>query len=195
MQRRALIALVGMVCGSPLLIHAPIHAQETSQESIEHAAPVIVPGVLPAGTEVHLRMLEAVASNTHKRGDHFSMEVVDSVIVEGREWIPAGSLAVGEVIFASKSGMGGNPGRLILGTRSVQANNLKIDLHSFTAGTGQDRRDAALGLGVTLSVVGLFVTGKNMVIPKGTDVFAKTAADIVPSVLTDNKQTETKNEN
>jgi hypothetical protein len=131
--------------------------------------------MLAADTEVHLRLLAPVASNTHKHGDHFPLEVVDPVVVEGVTIIPAGARGEGEVVHAQKAGFGGRGGELILASRFVNVGDQTIKLHSFSAGKGNDRVNLALGL--SFAVVGIFVTGKNITLPAGTDVYAKTATD------------------
>src|SRR5215831_19281236 len=128
MKKVALIPLSALLYAFPFSIHAQAASDsEQSAVKIEH-------GMLREGTEVHLKMLETVASNTYKRGDRFGMEVAEPVIVDGREWIPVGSPAVGEVIDAAKPGAGGKAGRLILATRFVVTKDVQITLHSFTAG-------------------------------------------------------------
>jgi hypothetical protein len=131
--------------------------------------------LLPAGTEIHLRLLEPVASNTHAHGDRFKLEVAESVVVDGAEVIPAGAACVGEVVHAGKAGFGGRAGELILATRFVRVGDQEVRLRSFTASNGSDRVNLAMGLSYVL--VGLFVEGKNIVVPAGTDVYAKVAVD------------------
>ena len=120
--------------------------------------------MLAAETEVHLRLLEPVASNTHKHGDRFKLEVV----------------------HAAKAGFGGKAGELILASRFIRLGDREVKLRSFSAGNGTERVNLAMGL--SFVVVGLFVQGKNIALPAGTDVFAKIAADselaIAPSVPT-----------
>jgi hypothetical protein len=131
---------------------------------------------LPADTEIHLRLLESVASNTHKRGDRFKLEVAEPVLINSQEVIPSGCAAEGEVIHSAKAGMAGKPGELILAARLLQLGEQQIKLRSFSAATGQNRYNLANGLSITLVIPGLFVVGKNISIPSGTDVYAKVAA-------------------
>jgi hypothetical protein len=141
--------------------------------------------IIPAGTEVHLRLLEPVASNTHKHGDRFSLEVVDPVAVDHATVVPSGAKAEGEVIHAAKAGFGGRGGELILVSRFVRAGDTTIKLRSFSAGSGDDRVNLAMGLSYVL--VGIFVTGKEITLAAGTDVYAKVAADteVSPTLITE----------
>jgi hypothetical protein len=156
-------------------------AAPCAQDAPATAAPA---RVLSAETEVHLRLLEPVASNTHKHGDRFKLEVVEPVVVDGEVLIPAGAACIGEVVHAAKAGFGGKAGELILASRFIRLGDREVKLRSFSAGNGTERVNLAMGL--SFVVVGLFVQGKNIALPAGTDVFAKIAADselaIAPSV-------------
>jgi hypothetical protein len=160
-------------------------------------APAPATRVLPAATEIHLRLLEPVASNTHKHGDRFKLEVVEAVAVDGDVVIPAGAAGVGEVVHAAKAGFGGKAGELILASRFVQVGDREVKLRSFSAGNGTQRVNLAMGL--SFVVVGLFVQGKNIALPEGTDVFASVAADselaVAPPVPSEPTRETENNEN
>lgn len=180
-----------LLCAFSLIYINPIAAlgeeppPDTSAPAIDsEQASVARLYTLAAGTEVHLRLLESVASHTHKRGDLFKLEVAQPIDVDGAIVVPAGSPAIGQVVHAAKSGMSGKAGELILATRSLSVGEHEVKLRSFTAGNGENRLALATGLGVTLGIPALFVVGKNLVLPAGTDVYAKVTADTsLPSVL------------
>jgi hypothetical protein len=131
--------------------------------------------LLPADSEIRLRLLEPIASNSHKHGDKFALEVIEPVTIDGVALIPAGAKGEGQVVHAAKGGFGGRAGELILASRSVSVGGQTVKLRSFSAGNGQDRVNLALGL--SFAVVGIFVTGKDIALPAGTEVFAKVSAD------------------
>jgi len=80
--------------------------------------------------------------------------------------------------------MSGKAGELILATRFLQVGTREVKLRSFTAGNGENRLALAAGVGVTLGIPALFIVGKNLVLPAGTDVYAKVAADTsLPSIV------------
>lgn len=141
--------------------------------------------LLAAGTEIHLRLLEPVASHTHKRGDRFKLEVAEPVTVDQSVIIvPAGSPAIGEVVHAAKPGMSGKAGELILVARFLRVGEHEVKLRSFVAGNGDNRLALATGLGMALGLPALFVVGKNLVLPADTNVYAKVSADTpLPSVV------------
>src|SRR5262245_10944708 len=108
--------------GALLVLACTAQAEDAASSAASaSAAPVSDPAahVLAANTEVHLRLLAPVASNTHKHGDHFPLEVVDPVVVDGMTVIPAGAKGEGEVVHAQKAGFGGRGGELILASRFV----------------------------------------------------------------------------
>ena len=100
-------------------------------------------------------------------------------------------------MHAAKAGFGGKGGELILATRFVRVGEQEVRLRSFTASNGSDRVNLALGLSPLL--VGLLVEGKNILVPEGTDVYAKIAADselpVISSVSTEATTEIDNNEN
>lgn len=151
----------------------PVSASEQSESRVAV--------LLSADTEVRLKLLEPVASNTHQHKDRFALEVVEPVIVDGLILVPAGTAAEGEVVHAQKGGFGGRGGELILVSRSLRVHDQTIRLRSFSAANGQERVNLAVGL--SFAVVGIFVKGKDISLSEGTEVFAKIAADslVVPT--------------
>ncbi|HEU4600701.1 MAG TPA: hypothetical protein VFS24_01975 [Steroidobacteraceae bacterium] len=134
--------------------------------------------LLAANTEIHLRTVETVASNLQKRGRRFRMEAAEPVIIDGIEVIGKGARGEGEVIHSERAGMGGRPGELIVAARFIRAGDRDVTLKSFTVGVGKDRLNLAMGVGATLGLPGLFIRGKDIVIPAGSDVFARVATDV-----------------
>jgi len=174
------------LCAFSLFHLGPVGASDEALTSQAASAPAPETPLhtLAAGTEIHLRLLEPVGSHTHKRGDRFKLEVAQAIAVGDFIVVAAGSPAIGEVIHAAKSGMSGKAGELILVARSLSAGEHVVKLRSFTAGNGENRFALATGLGVTLGIPALFVVGKNLVLPAGTDVYAKVTADTpLPSVM------------
>lgn len=157
-------------------------AQETPADKAPAESSETFPYLLKADTEVQLRLLAPVASNTHKRGDRFALEVARPVMVDGAIVVPAGAQGEGEVVHAAKGGFGGRAGELILVSRFLRVGDQTIKLRSFSAGNGEDRVNLAAGLSMVM--VGIFVNGKEIALPAGTNVFAKVAADqLLPATL------------
>ena len=148
---------------------------------------------LSEGTTLHLQINEDVTSGSFKRGDHFKLHLSEPVTLDGLEVIHAGAYAEGEVVHAAKPGSSGTPGALILTARFIQVGDLKIKLRSYTGGTGKDNFGSATAVGVTIGFPAMFIRGKNIVIPAGTDVYAQVVESSVLTIA-DNQQ-ETASEN
>jgi hypothetical protein len=153
----------------------------------EVATPAVAPGTpmtVPALTPVYIRIDAELTSKTSRNGDRFPIHVDEDVRVGDVVVIPAGSAGEGEVIHAAKSGAGGKPGELLIAARFVRVGDREVRLRSFSLGAkGRDRANAALGTGVVLGPLALFVVGGVMTIPNGTVGGAKTATEIqLPAV-------------
>ena len=59
---------------------------------------------IPAGTEIRLSLTSAIASDTSQVEDAVSAEVSQAVTIDGREVVPAGATAAGNVTGAEDSG-------------------------------------------------------------------------------------------
>ncbi len=114
-------------------------AAQPAESAADMASHTYQTFTLRADTELHLRMLDTVASNTHKRLDRFKLELVEPITFEGRENVPVGSLAEGEVVHSAKAGMAGKAGELILATRFLRVGkNISVpsgtDVYAKVAG-------------------------------------------------------------
>ena len=141
--------------------------------SAVHAQDVAAAGpatrVLPAETEIHLRLLKPIASNTHKHGDRFKLEVAEAVVVDGSVVIPAGATCVGEVVPGEPDR---RQGRRADSRQPLRARR-RAGREAAVLFRGQRHPAHQSGDGSELVLVGLFVQGKNIVLPQGTEVFAK----------------------
>jgi hypothetical protein len=132
---------------------------------------------LPANTVVELETVDAVSSKTSKPKDFFRLRVAEDVRVDGRVLIPAGTEATGQVVHAAKSGAGGKAGELILAARAIKLPQGDVRLRSGFGAAGQQRTGAALATSIAVGVFGLFVHGKELMLPAGTPVSARVAED------------------
>ena len=139
------------------------------------AAPVAQ--VLAANTVVELETVDEVSSRTSKPKDFFRMRVAQDVRIGDRVVIPAGTEAMGQVVHAAKSGGGGKAGELILAARSIKLAEGEVKLRSGFGASGRQRIGAALATSIAVGVFGLMVHGKDLVLPAGTPLSARVAAD------------------
>ena len=74
------------------------------QVATKAAAPSYREVTIPSGTTLSLSLTSPVASDTSKVEDAVSAELTHAVTVDGREVLPAGSTAAGQVTSAEASG-------------------------------------------------------------------------------------------
>jgi hypothetical protein len=79
---------------------------EDGTSIIEPASAEIPPSTLtvPSFTEVAVEILAELGSKTSIKGETFPIRLVNAIIVDGREIVPAGAEGVGEVIHAKGNG-------------------------------------------------------------------------------------------
>ena len=90
---------------------------------------------IPAGTELTLALDTTLSSETSQAGDTFSATVVESIEMEGREVIPAGSTIQGSVTEATPAKRGAGEAMLAL---SFGALRLASGYHTNVVGSFQE---------------------------------------------------------
>jgi len=159
----------------------------TTQVS-EPARGTVIPArgtVIPALTPVRIEVLAALGSKTSKSLDSFPIRLVEPIIIDGKEVVPAGTTGMGEVVHAKKSGGMGAAGELVLAARFLEVGVAKLPLRSMKLARAGDSsietvnaiNVASAASFIPVSVIGFFITGGQVVVPEGTIAEAKTAAD------------------
>jgi len=153
-----------------LVIPAPLFAQDVPEVALAEAL------VIPARTEVVLRVDVEISSKTAKRGDKFPLTLVSDIRVGDYLLVPAGATGEGEVIHSVGKGFGGSAGELLLAARYLNIGASKLKLQSFKiAKTGANNSAEAIVATNLFLPAGLFVTGSSAVVPAGQVAAAKTA--------------------
>jgi len=137
--------------------------------SAQPASPATRTLILHANSLIPLRFMESVGSDANKPGTNFRMQLTDDINVDDAVVIPAGSIAVGEVIHSQPAGAFGKAGELIVSARYVLLGERQIKLHSNLGSAGRSEVGAAFFIP--------FVHGKQAVIAADSEVVAKTARD------------------
>jgi hypothetical protein len=179
------------------LIAAPLSAQ--TPPAIESPAPAPAPAaaslapLLPANAVVELEMVDTVASDVSKPGDFFHMRVSVPLASQGRVLVPAGTVAVGQVVHAQKAGGGGKAGELILAARYLELPQGQVKLRSTLGAAGADRIRSSLVVSLLVGIIGMTVKGQNVAMPTGAALSARIAADtpITPAPATADVTTAT----
>ena len=143
---------------------------------------------LPTDTLVRIRLLDTLDSKNWKEGDQFPYEVSSDVVVDGRVAIPAGAKGAGVISHAHSAGAFGKSGKLELSFGSLPVGNGRtVELMlSDKARSGNEKEHLAAGAslaGLALAgpiglVGGLFIHGKNISIPAGSEMYVATAGEV-----------------
>ena len=120
--------------------------------------------VVVAGTDLRVRLDQAVSSQSNRPGDEFDATVTEPVIVEGKTVVPKDTRVKGLIVDARESGHLETPARLVLSLRSMEVagESYQIETDSFgRSGKSHKNRDLFLigggaGLG---SVIGAIAGG------------------------------------
>lgn len=131
--------------------------------------------VLPARTELVLRLDEEVASDRARVGQSVGVSVARDVIVDGAVLIPRGTAGVGAVTYRSGKGAFGKSGKLDIELRSIEIGGRSIPVVGRYHAAGDGRTGETIGTIIVGGVVaGAFVTGRNAVFEEGRQFTAFT---------------------
>lgn len=141
---------------------------------------------VPAGTVVVVEIVDQLSTRRQKSGDRFALRLAAPLIIDGKVVLRAGTRGAGEVVESAKPGMGGKGGKLVLAARYLNRRGGRVPLQGLQlAAGGRDRSNAAQAVGLTgiafgpLGLVGLAISGGDVVFPHGTKATAKLADDVV----------------
>lgn len=139
---------------------------------------------LTAGTLVRIKLLAGLSSAEDKAGTSFPFAVADTVYQDGLAVIPRGSTGTGRIaaidpprnmgrnarltlLFGPVAALDGAPVQLTTGAECLEANKLAhLPVQVSAAGM--------IVLGPAGILSGLFVRGKETVLPEGTELFVQT---------------------
>jgi hypothetical protein len=167
-------------------------AQNSKIPAAAVAAPVTTPSgppppnTLQDGTAVKLRLAENLTSATAKTGQQVLFEVVEEVDVEGVPVVAKGAQALATVTTAETKKSMGRGGKLDVNIDSVRlVDGDKAMLRATEGGKGGGHVGAMTAGMVGTAIVFfpaapllLFIHGKDITIPKGTEVTAFVQGDM-----------------
>lgn len=184
-----LLALQAEAAGEPVLQDGAPIMTETGQEAGEDMAPALVDPVAPAepaapiidiphDTPVRLMVLTEVSTKDHSPGHRFRLRVNDPVIANGKEVIPVGAIAWGELMSAEKSGNVGKSGKLSARLLYIEHDGREIALDGEAQSEGKSGKGETI-LGVLAAgPLGLFAKGNNAKLKAGEMMTAFIAEDV-----------------
>lgn len=167
---------------------APAVPASASQPATATAAPAgpPPPGTLLDGTPVKLRLSQTISSADAKVGQEVPFEVVEEVKVDGNVVIPKGATAIGTVTEAEPKRRMGRGGKLNVNISYVRlADQEKAALRAVKDAQGGGHVGAMTGAMVATGIVFfpaaplfLFMHGKDITIPQGTEIAAFVEGDM-----------------
>jgi PEGA domain len=146
----------------------------------------IQPHTLVDGTPVKLRLSQTISSSDAKAGQEIPFEVLEEVKVEGTVVLPKGASAIGTVTEADHKKSMGRGGKLnIMISYARLADNEKAALRASKDSKGGGHVGAMTGAMVATAIVFfpaaplfLFIHGKDITIPQGTEITAFVEGDV-----------------
>lgn len=100
------------------------------------------PAVVPAGTEIYVRLQQPLASTTAQPGESFSAVLDQPLMVDNQTVVATGAALTGKVLAAHRSGHLHNAGylRITLTSITLQGKSLPLETNSVFIGGGSFRK-------------------------------------------------------
>ena len=144
------------------------------------------PHTILDGTPVKLRLAQTVSSADAKVGQEVLFEVVEEIKVDDAVVLPKGATAIANVTDAEHKKSMGRAGKLNVAISYARlSDNEKVALRAVKEGKGGGHVGAMTGAIVATSIVFfpaaplfLFVHGKDITIPQGTEITAFVDGDM-----------------
>jgi len=163
-------------------------APESNPTQAAQPAPAVPPPphTLLDGTPIKLRLSQSISSADAKVGQEVPFEVVEEVKVDGEVVLPKGATAIANVTEAEHKKSMGRAGKLNVAiTYARLADNEKAALRAVKEAKGGGHVGAMTGAIVATSIVFfpaaplfLFIHGKDITIPQGTEITAFVDGDM-----------------
>src|SRR6266849_8627561 len=194
MLRRLVSAVLVVSLCSPLTLaqstapSAASPAQPAAESTTPSAPKPAMQGFgLEDGTPVKLRSARTISSADAHTGDTLDFEVLEDVFAGGTLVVPKGGIAWGTVTEAAPKRRMGRGGKLNVNIDSVRLmDGEKVALRAVKDTKGGGHVGAMTGAMVATSIVFfpaaplfLFMHGKDITIPKGTEITAYVAGNIL----------------
>lgn len=126
-------------------------------------------GVLPANTEVLLRLDQEVSSKKMRMGDTFRLTVLQDVMLGNFVVIPRGTPASGSISYRTGKGAFGKSAKMEITMGSINLNGRMIPLTGNFRQEGEGNTGATVGTAVAAGPFAAFVTGRSAVFQNGRE--------------------------
>ena len=147
--------------------------------------PTMVSGTLPAGTNLVIRMIESVDSETNRVGQSFRASLDQAVMVDGETVIPRGADAVVKLVDSKDSGKLTGRAELTLSLQSVSINGRMVDINTQSinkesASQGEKTAKTAGGTAAVGAIIGAIAGGgKGAAIGAGAGAAAGAGSQVI----------------
>lgn len=140
--------------------------------------------VIPEGTELAMRLEDAISSQTAHEGDRFTVSLDEDVKLTDGTILRAGYRGVGEVVEARDNGMLGKNGKLNVRLLYMKVGDDRVRLRANRGSKGETRVGATVATVILFWPAAPFIRGKDVSIKKGTVMTAYVDQDVkLPSPL------------
>ena len=140
--------------------------------------------LVPEGTELAMRVEDAISSNTAHEGDRFTISLDEDVKLPDGTILRAGYRGIGEVVEARDNGMRGKNGKLNVRLVYLKVGDDRIRLRANRGSKGETRVGATVATVILFWPAAPFIKGKDVSIKKGTVMTAYVDQDAkLPSPL------------
>ncbi|WP_010162081.1 MULTISPECIES: hypothetical protein [unclassified Sphingomonas] len=162
-----------------------------AQEVVQWSAPAAMTGqtaFFPLGTALHLTTRTELNTKERHAGDRFYLEVAEPLVYRGQVVIPAGAVAVGEVMRAERNGHFGKRGTIDVRLSYVQTPSGPVRISGRTSRNGTGQGLLSIGGALVVSWPMMFIHGTSGRLPADTPITAYLADDLRFTVQSDGGQ-------
>lgn len=165
--------LIGALCALP----ASAFAEDMRPVFVAVSDGPVSQIVIPAHTEMLLRLDEEVGSERARVGQPVAVSVARDVVVDGIVAIPRGAAGIGAVTYRTGKGAFGKSGKIDIELRSIDVAGRMVPVVGRYHAAGDGRTGETLGTILVGGVVaGAFITGRHAIFEEGREFTAFTGA-------------------
>jgi len=186
--RIAIVIVSSLVLSSPAVSQQPATPQDPKAAPVQSPAPATKSPLafgLAEDTPIRIRLARTMSSRDARVDDRVDFEVFDDVKIGDVVVIERGAMAIATVTEAHPKRRLGRAGKLKMNIDYIRlASGEKVPLRAVKGGSGGNRTAVMTGAMVATGIVFfpaaplfLFMHGKDITIPKGTEITAYVAAD------------------
>jgi hypothetical protein len=167
---------------APLTAIKPEVAIPASLPALKVEPPTAGQSILPANTEVMLRLDQEVNSKKVRVGDTFKLSVLQDVMLGNFVVIPRGTPATGSVTWRTGKGAFGKSAKMEITMSSINLNGRQISVTGNFRQEGEGNTGATVGAAVAVGIFSAFVTGRSAVFQKDRE-FRVATREAMPVML------------